>query len=395
MTAEPIRTTTPARPVLALVPLVAIVFLGFLAIGIPLPVLPAEVHGDLGFGTVVVGWTVGIQSLATVLTRHAAGTTCDRRGPKTAVLLGLPAAALAGAAYLVAAWLPAGPLVRLAVLLAGRLLMGLAESLFLTGAMSWGIGRIGAGKAGLVMAWQGVAISGALGVGAPIGLAIADLGGFAAVAGVVLVLPLAAAAIALGLPGVPPAGGTRLPFTRVIGRIWLPGLGLALGTVAFAAMAAFLVLDYAAHGWPGAGLALTGYAAGFILLRLVGGHLPDRLGGVPVALGSLAIEALGQLLLWSAGSSAVAMAGATVTGMGYSLLFPAMGVEAIRRVPGHNRGLAIAGYVVFFDITLGLAGPATGALAGAWGYPSVFLAGAAAAAAAMLLAGACRARPSD
>src|SRR3546814_1308790 len=71
-----------------------------LAFGIPLPVLPAQVHGTLGFGTIMVGWVIGIQSIATVLTRQYAGTTCDRRGVKTAVLLGLPMASLAGCLYL-------------------------------------------------------------------------------------------------------------------------------------------------------------------------------------------------------------------------------------------------------------------------------------------------------
>src|SRR3546814_10905943 len=102
-----------------------------LAIGIPLPVLPAQVHGTLGFGTIMVGWVIGIQSIATVLTRQYAGTTCDRRGVKTAVLLGLPMASLAGCLYLVSALAPVGPNTSLVILLAGRLLLGCAESLFL------------------------------------------------------------------------------------------------------------------------------------------------------------------------------------------------------------------------------------------------------------------------
>src|SRR3546814_11832930 len=92
--ASPVSSASAAVPsdpkavLLRLLPFVAIVFLGMLAIGIPLPVLPAQVHGTLGFGTIMVGWVIGIQSIATVLTRQYAGTTCDRRGVKTAVLLG-------------------------------------------------------------------------------------------------------------------------------------------------------------------------------------------------------------------------------------------------------------------------------------------------------------------
>ena len=48
-----------------LAPLFLIIFLGFLAIGAPLPALSLYVHDGLGFSPAVVGWTIGIQSLAT------------------------------------------------------------------------------------------------------------------------------------------------------------------------------------------------------------------------------------------------------------------------------------------------------------------------------------------
>ena len=51
----------------------------------------------------------------------------------------------------------------------------------------------------------------------------------------------------------------------------------------------------------------------------------------------------------------------------------------MKRVSPENRGLAVGAYIAFFDVALALAGPLTGAVAGTWGYPSVFLTGAAAA----------------
>jgi MFS family permease len=58
------------------------------------------------------------------------------------------------------------------------------------------------------------------------------------------------------------------------------------------------------------------------------GHLPDRFGGARVALVSIVVEACGQILLWLAHTPAIAFAGAIMTGTGFSLVFPAFGVEA-------------------------------------------------------------------
>lgn len=355
---------------------VAIVFFGFLAVGAPLPVLALFVHDTLGFGATTVGWIVGIQSIAAVFSRHRAGTLADSRGPRQALLLGLPVAALAGLFYLAAALAPWSPEARLALLVPGRLILGLGESLFLTGAMSLGIGTLGPQRAGTVMSWQGIAMYAALGLGAPLGLALHAAAGFAGVAVLAIATPLVVLPLAFAAKDVPGSSGERVPFYRVVSLIWRQGLVLALATIPFAAMATFLVLAYAARDWSGAGAALAAFGAGYVAVRLVGSHLPDRFGGARTAGWSLAIEAVGQAMLWLAPNPAVALAGALLTGIGFSLIFPSMGVDATRRVSPELRGRAVGNFTAFFDIAIGLTGPLVGLLVGPLGFQSAFLVGA-------------------
>jgi MFS family permease len=381
---------TVAPPLTRLLPLVLLVFLGCLTIGVPLAVLPGLVHQTLGFGGFWVGVVMGAQSIATLATRGVAGSLCDRRGPRPAALLGLTACSLAGAAYMVAAALP-NPNAALATLLAGRLLLGPGEGLLVTAALTWGVARVGAPHAGRVMSWVGIALYGAMAAGAPVGVVLQEAG-FGAVALAAALLPLAGLAIALASDAPPFAvAGPRLAFIAVVRLILRPGIGLALASVAFAGMAAFLPLLFAQRGWPHAGLALTAFGVAYIVARLLFGGMPDRIGGRGVALISLATEVVGQLLLWTASSADVAIGAAAITGFGFSLVFPGLGTLAVRRVPPQSRGTAIGAYVAFFDLALGVTGPLAGLLAARAGYPAIFLGAAWAAG----LGFAITARPSD
>lgn len=393
------RPAAPSAPAAAsalvrLSPFVFIVFFGFLAIGLPLTALPLHVHGALGLGAVMVGVVIGLQSVATLLTRRHAGVLSDTGGPKRAVLRGLAISALAGLCYGLSTVVPAG--VGLAVLLLGRVALGLGESLLITGALSWAIGVVGPQNSGKVMAWNGIAMYGALALGAPVGGALLSvklplaplvhgLSGFALVAVAAALAPLVGLLVAVFVPPVAPAAGVRMPFTAVMGTIARPGLGLALSSVGFTMLAAFAPLLFAARGWDGAGLALSAFGAAYIAIRLVAGGLPDRLGGRRVAIGSLLVELVGQAVIATAATPDVAVAGAAITGLGFSLVFPSLGVEAVKRVPPQNRGVALGAYVAFFDLAIALSAPGAGLLVGAWGYASVFAAGAVAAALAALL----------
>ncbi|CAB5719878.1 putative transporter [Delftia tsuruhatensis] len=375
----------PVNALARLLPLTLAVFVGFLCIGMPMPVLPLHLSQTLGLGTLGVGLVMGSQFAAALLSRAWAGALADTRGARQAVVQGMALAAASGLAYLVSRAFENGQ-TAVWVLAAGRILLGCAESLIVTGALSWGVGMVGPQNAGKVMAWVGIAMYGAYAAGAPAGVAVQAAWGFSGIAVATVVLPIVALAMVVGLRATPIAAQRRTPFYKVLGTVWLPGLGLALSSVGFGVITTFAALLFAARGWGAASLAFTAFGVAFIGARLFFGHLPDKLGGVRVALAAIPMEAAGLLLIWGAGDAAWACLGAALTGFGYSLAFPAFGVEAVRRAPPQARGAAMGAYVAFLDLAMGVTAPAAGLLAGATGVGHVYLAAALAVALAATVA---------
>jgi MFS family permease len=224
------------------------------------------------------------------------------------------------------------------------------------------------------MSWMGTAMYAAFAVGAPAGAALFAGEGFAGTAVATLVLPLLTLLLVWPLAGITPSAHTRPRFTTVLKAVWVPGLGLALTSLGFGAISGFVALLFAARAWTPAWPAFTAFAVCFILARILLGHKVDRLGGARVALVSILVEAAGQALIWMAPSAAWAVAGAALTGLGYSLVYPALGVEAVRRAPPQSTALAMGAYTACLDLALGLGTPALGLLAVHAGLGAVFLA---------------------
>lgn len=382
-------TRDPAQGRLLL--LTAVLFVSYLCVAMPLPIVPVYVAGQLGLGNVWAGLSVGIAFLATITTRGYAGSLADRGGAKLALARGLISYVIGAAICLIAGLLFRAPLTAFLVLLAGRLLLGLGESLVGVGVIAWGVGIVGPTRSARVLALIGAAIYGALAVGSPIGLALLHRVGFAGTMVVSAVLPC------LGLLAIWPMAAIaahpdaeRPSFWSVMGRIWLQGSIVCLQGIGFAAIGAFFVLYFLRQNWGYAGLGLTAFGGGFVLVRVLLGHLPDRVGGLPVAIGSLAVEAIGQVLICSAPNPIFALVGAFFTGLGCSMVFPAMGREVVRIVQPHLRGTALAGFTACQDLAYGLTGPLLGLLADRAGYGSVFLIGALAATLGLCIAAGAR-----
>jgi MFS family permease len=360
-------------------PIMAAVFLSFMVIGMALPVLSLHVHNVLGFGPFVVGLVAGCQFAASLVSRLWAGHLADSKGSKHAVVLGLGGAIAAGLFYLLSLAMLAERIVSVGLLLVGRALMGGAESLIITGGMTWALGLVSQSQAARSISWVGMAMFAAMAVGAPLGSAVFNRWTFAGIAISTVALPVIALALTVVLKPYIPAARKSVPIRMVLGAVTLPGIGFTLSGITFGAITAFITLFFSVSHWKYGALAFTAFAAALIATRIVGGHLPDRRGGAQVALGCLFVQAAGLTAIGLATGPAMAIVGALVTGSGFSLVFPSLGLEAVRRAPSEARGTAMSLYNAFLDLTLGLVSPALGLLAGLAGMRSVFIASAVAA----------------
>jgi MFS family permease len=356
-----------------ILPYVCFTFVCYLAIGVQLAILPSYVHLGLGYNTVLAGLIISMEYVATVLTRPQAGRMVYRLGAKRTVTYGLITGGVSGIFTLLAAFCLYIPWLGLTLLVIGRLLLGASESMTSTGATIWAIVRTAPEHTAIVISWNGICTYGALAIGAPLGVLLERVTGFWSIGVLVMLLGFGPVALAMRLPRAAVTHGEKLPFHHVFSKVAPYGLGLALGSVGFGVLATFITLDFAHRHWSGAAFALTLFGALFVFARLLFANAINRVGGFAVASVCFSTEFLGLLLLWLTHSEPLAFVGAALTGFGFSLVFPSLGVEAVRHIPPQDRGTALGAYGVFMDFALMIIGPAAGAIITGYGYPPIYL----------------------
>lgn len=376
MPSRPSIRITPARAAFA--GIFVVTGLGLLSIGATLPVIPRYVKGPIGAGDVSVGIVTGAFAITGLACRPLAGHLADRRGRRNVVVAGALLTATAGALYFVPAGVPG--------LVVARLFLGAGEGMVYTAGSAWVVDLAPVERRGRIIGLYGLAIWGGLSLGPPIGELILRASSFEMVWAFAIAAPLLGAAIALRIPeAFAPREPEPIHRGNLIAREALaPGFALSLGTIGYAAVAAFLVLHLDDRDIGHGAAVFTAFAATVVLARAAGGWLPDRFGPVPCIVGAGVVEAAGLLAIMLAESLPAAIAGALAMGAAFSLLFPSLALLVLAQVPEERRGVAMGTFTAFFDIGVGLGAPAAGLAAALAGYPAAFGLAAAAAALAVL-----------
>ncbi|HET7236238.1 MAG TPA: MFS transporter [Actinomycetota bacterium] len=351
----------------------------FTADGVLLPALPRYVEGPLRGGNVAVGLVIGAFSLSAFFLRPMAGMISDRRGRRILMVVGASLFALSVAGYLVATSIPS--------LLIMRLLTGAGEALFFVGALSANVDLAPPERRGEAFSVASLSLYVGLGAGPFIGEAVIAGMGFRAAWIVAVALAITAVVLALRLPPMKPSVEDATPGAHVLihrGGL-LPGLVLFAVIWGMAGFLTFVPLYAMDIGMGGASLVLGLFSGIVVLIRSVGARIPDRLGAARATRISLVLTAIGLSTMGIWRSPTGLTAGTILFGIGVALFTPALFSLAVDGVPANERGAVMGTTSAFIDVGLGLGSASLGFIAAGVGRGGTFLAGAAVAAAGLLL----------
>ncbi len=370
----------------AFIALSAATFINVLGIGAVIPVLPLYVKGPIGAGDIAVGIVIGAFSITGILMRPIGGRIADRRGRKTVHIAGILICVVGAALLLVPAGVPG--------LIVSRLIVGFGEGWVFTAGVTWIVDLAPIERRGRVVGLFGLSIWGGITAGAVIGSLLLSTVGYEAVWWFALAAPILALLLASMIPrgiATEQAAAAELAAAElgssaaalaevdqaalaassderglrrwVPSSTWRPGIALTLINVAYGTFMAFVVLLLDKHGIGHGAAVFTAFAASLVVTRLALGSLPDRVGPRPTALGAGLAQAAGLVVIATAGSLPLALAGAVLAGGGMSLIFPSLALIVIRNTDATRRGTALGAFTAFFDIGVGIGAPLAGIVA--------------------------------
>jgi len=333
--------------------------------------LPKFLAQELGADPSEIGMVVGVFSVATVAATPFAGWVVDRHPRRYAMIAGAALMVIAAAGFVAVHDL--GPL--LAVL---RVLQGLSYALVVTAVGTLVADVVPRARLNQALGFSGASMLVMNAVAPAVAEPLAAAYGWT----VVFVLAAVAAVIAtvLAMQVREPAwtrpeqgGGMLALLAQPIARHY--GAVVALSGATFGAVFTFEPAYALALGRTRVSGFFIAYAGAAIVVRLVFGGLPARLGSYRVARGSLALYALVVLALAVAGPRALEPLGA-LFGVAHGLFYPAVNAMAVTAVRAHERGRMIAIFTGAFALGLAAGSTLLGYVAAAVGYPLVFVAAA-------------------
>jgi MFS family permease len=355
----------------------AVLMVTFTGFGAVIPVLPLLVTEELDGSTFAVGAVFGVSALVALVGRPYAGRAAQRFGSQRVMLVGCLVAGLVGLLYAAPFGLPG--------LYGVRVLHGVAESVVFTAGSVWVVALAPESRRGQLVGYYGLAMWTGFTVGPLVGTWLRSSWGYPAVWWFAALAPVVAAGLLLAVPS--PGGLGEFTSRRLVPQtVLLPGTSLALAAFGYAALTGFVVLHLGQRGIANGGAMLSLFGVGYVVVRVVAGRLPDRVGATRVVVVCGLVEALGLVLLTVAGGFWLAAVGALVMGAGFTLLYPSLALLVIKASPESERGAALGAYTSFWDLGLGVSGLVTGVVAAA-GYPAVFVLAAALATAAGIAGG--------
>lgn len=342
----------------------------FTAAGMLIGATPFFVTGFLDEGKAAVGLAVGAFSVTALVLRPVSGRLSDRHGRKPLLVGGaaLCSVVILGHVAVDELWL----------LVALRLLLGVAEAFFFVAGFAMLADLAPPGRTGEALSYNSLALYVGVALGPALGQTLLDEWGFDGVWLGAAALVALATALASRVPETLERTGAELPPARLFHPAALvPGFALLTGVAGMAGYFAFASLRAADIGLERWSLVLFVMGGVVVVCRIAFAKLPDRHAPRPLAALALGLCAAGLAISALVATTLGLLGGAALLAVGIAFLTPAIFTTIFSDVPPSERGAASGTASVFIDLGLGGGPMVLGIVAAAGGTPAAFVTAAA------------------
>ena len=335
------------------------------------PILPLYLSSH-GLSASQIGMVMGITAIGALIMRPSSGRSVDRYGSRPIILFGQSILAVCFSAYFwFTGFIP---------LLIIRFLHGAAQSFYSTASVTFASSvespQNTAGAISLFTVFTMVGLGAATSLAPLLYLEIS----FFPLVGLSLLSLAIAIAFALfrARPIAPLKDAERMPFSSVmhLPAVWAPTVCLFASNFAFSTLFTFVPLYALSESVSGYSSFYICFAVAVIVTRLAVQSLTQTFSAEMVATVASALNVLSALVVmvnpsaWTFGLSGI------LVGLGFGIIFPALTVYVIQRIPPAVKGTALSILTAAGDVGNALGAAMLGIVAEWFGFRWVFAAAA-------------------
>lgn len=354
-----------------------VIFLGF---QMTLPTIPLFVK-ELGGSDQAIGIITGVFTFSALAFRPYAGHALESRGRQFVYLTGLVIFVLSVGSYAFIA--------SIVMLFLMRMVQGIGWGFSTTAGGTVATDIVPPDRRGEGLGYFGLSGNLGLAFGPSLGLALAGVISFTKLFLICAVLGfisfLFASRIRYKKVEQSPNKSTTVKFDIFEKTAVRPSALLFFITVTFGGIASFLPLYAEEKGIAGIELYFLTYALFLMVSRLFAGKIYDRKGHEYVFLPGTILIFIAMLLLSWLPNITVMLIAATLYGLGFGSVQPALQAWAVEKAPENRKGMANATFFSFFDLGVGLGAMTFGQLAAVFGYFAIYITAAGSVMLSMLL----------
>jgi predicted MFS family arabinose efflux permease len=337
----------------------------FTAAGVSIYALPLYVTGPVSSDKAGAGLAFGAFAVSALVLRPFAGRLSDIRGRRPLLLGG---ALLCAAGMLLTASVDTLPLV-----LALRLVLGVAEAAFFVASFAALADLAPPSRMGEALSYNSLGLYLGLALGPPLGELLVSTVNFTAAWYGAAGLSLLAAMIVHGMAETrTPRSDAHGPARLIHRKAIAPAIGFLTSIVAMGGFLAFASLHAGAVGLVTSSVPLFVYGIVVVICRIAFAKVPDRLPSLALGAAALAAIAAGLTVtaLWRAPTGLIL--GTTVVAFGVTFSTPAFFAAIFATAGPSQRGAASGTASAFIDLGLGGGPILLGFVAQAAGIPWAF-----------------------